>query len=65
MRSARAGLLTPALALLSCFLLVPLLVAIAISLRLPAPNLQAYVELINGTFRAILFGKQAAPSPRC
>ena len=54
--TSAAGLMTPALALLFFVLLLPLLVAIAISLRLPAPNLHAYAELINGTFRAILFG---------
>jgi putative spermidine/putrescine transport system permease protein len=56
MRSAHAGLLAPAMALLFFFLLLPLLVAVAISLRLPAPDLHAYAELIGGTFRAILFG---------
>jgi putative spermidine/putrescine transport system permease protein len=48
--------LAPALALLFFFLLLPLLVAVAISLRFPAPDLHAYTELIGGTFRAILFG---------
>lgn len=49
-------MLAPALALLFFLLLLPLLVAIAVSLRLPAADLKAYAELVNGTFRAILFG---------
>jgi putative spermidine/putrescine transport system permease protein len=49
-------MLVPALTLLFFLLLLPLLVAVAISLRLPAPDLKAYAELVNGTFRAILFG---------
>src|SRR6185369_12557602 len=49
-------MLVPALALLFFLLLLPLLVAIAVSLRLPTADLKAYAELVNGTFRAILFG---------
>ena len=49
-------LLAPALFLLIALLLVPLAIALGISLRLPEIDLAAYADLVSGSFRGILFG---------
>ncbi len=54
-RPGTLGLMAPALLLLAAFLLVPLVVAVGISLHLPGIDLHSYAELSSGTFRTIIF----------
>ena len=53
-RPAALALLSPALCLLAVFLVVPLIVAVGVSLRLPGIDLRAYAALVDGSFGAIL-----------